>query len=64
MAIQSSSVANVTINSSDAHPKQRSQFISSIDSALSAPVVPEIFDATYMTSSSVKLRGTVSDTSS
>ena len=63
MAIQSASMATTTLNSSDAHPKQRSQFIRSIASAPNTPDAPESFDATHVTSSSVKSRGTVSSTS-
>ena len=53
-----------TLNFSDAHPKQISQFISSIASAPSAPAVPERLDATHVTSSSKDSRVTVSGTSS
>ena len=63
VAIQLASLATMTLNSYDEHPKQRSQFISPIFSAPSAPAAPERFDATHVTSSSVKSRGTVSGTS-
>ena len=63
MAIQSSSLATITLSSSDAHLKRRSQFLSSIASAPSAPDAPESFDATHVTSSSVKSRDTVLGTS-
>ena len=62
MAIQSASLATITLSSSGAHPKRRSQFLSSIASTPSAPAALEIFYATHMTSSSVKYRGTVSGT--
>ena len=64
LAIQSASLATTTLNSSDAHPKLRSQLRSSIASAPSAPAAPEIFDATHIMSPSVKSRGTVLGTSS
>ena len=54
----------MTLNSYDEHPKQRSQFLSSIASDLSAPAAPESLDATHMTSSSKNSRGTVYSTSS
>ena len=63
MATHSDSLATTTLNSSDAHPKRRRQLRSSIASAPSTPAAPEIFDATHVTSYSVKLRGTVSGTS-
>ena len=63
MDIQSDSLATTTFNSSDAHPKQRSQFLSSIASAPNAHAAPESFDATHVKSSFVKLRGTVSGNS-
>ena len=63
MAIQSSRLATMTLSSSDSQPKRRSQFCISIASALSAPAAPESFDATHITASSVKSRGTVSGTS-
>ena len=63
MAIQSVILATTTFNSSDAHPKRRSQFRSSIASAPSLPAAQESFDATHITSSSVKSRGTMSVTS-
>ena len=63
MAIQSASLAMTTLNSSNTHPKQKSQFCSSITSASSAPAAPESFDVTHVTSSFMKLRGTVSGTS-
>ena len=63
MAIQSASLVTTTLNCSGAHPKQRSQFLSSIASSPSAPAAPEIFDAIHVTSSSVKSRGTVLGTS-
>ena len=47
-------MAMTTLNSSDMHPKQRSQFISSIASDPSAPAASESFNATHVTSSSVK----------
>ena len=56
-------MATITLNSSDAHPKQSSQLCSSIASTPIVPAAPESFYATHMTSSSVKLRGTVSGTS-
>ena len=59
MAIQLSILAATTLNSSDEHPKIRSQFHNSISSAPSALAVLEILDATHVTSSSVKLRSTV-----
>ena len=59
LAIQSARLATMTLGSSYAHPKQRSQFLSYIASAPSAPAAPESFDATHMTSSSVKSRVTV-----
>ena len=52
------------LNSSDSHPKQRSQLLSSIASAPSVPTASEIFDATHVMSSFVESRGTVSGTSS
>ena len=57
---QSSVSATTTLNSSDAHSKRRSQFLSSTASAPSAPAVPESLDATHMTLYSEKSRGTVS----
>ena len=63
LSIQSSNLAATTLSSSDAHPKQRSQFLSSIASAPSTPAAPESFHMTHVTSSSAKLRGTVSGTS-
>ena len=57
-------MAMMTLNSSDAHPKQRIQLRSSIAFAPSAPAALESFDATHMTSSSVKYRGIVSSCSS
>ena len=62
--IQSASLEMTTLNSSDAHPKRRSQFLSSVASAPSAPAAPESFDTTHITSSSVKSRGAVSRISS
>ena len=64
LAIQSASLAMVDLNSSDAQLKLRSQFLSSTDSAPSAPAAPESFYATHITSSSVKLRVTVYGNSS
>ena len=63
MAIQPAILVTTTLISSEKDPEQRSQFISSIGSTPSAPAAPEIFDATHVTSSSVKSRGTVSGTS-
>ena len=63
LAIQSACLATTTLKSSDAHPKRRSQLRSTIASAPNAPAAPESFDETYMTSSSVKSRGTVLCTS-
>ena len=57
-------MATTTLNSSDEHPEKRSQLRSSIASAPSAPAAPESFDVNHVTSYSVKLRGTVSGTSS
>ena len=59
LAIQSTSLEMTTFSSSDAHLKKRSQFISSIASAPSAPAALESLDVTYVMSSSVNLRGTV-----
>ena len=64
VASQSSKLATTTLSSSKTHPKRRSQFRSSIASDPSAPAAPESFDATHVMSSSVKLRVTVSGTSS
>ena len=64
MANYSAILATTTLNSSNAHPKRSSQFLSSIVSAPSAPVAPESFDATHVTSYSMKSRGTVLGTSS
>ena len=61
---QSDRSATMTLNSSDSHPKQKSQFLRSIASAPSTPAAPEILYVTYMTSSSEKSRGTVPGTSS
>ena len=63
MAIQSASLETTTLISSNAHPKRRSQLRSSIASAPSAPAAPESFDATQVTSSSVKSRVNISNTS-
>ena len=52
----------MTLNSSEAHPKQMIQLISSIASAPSAPAALESFDATHVMSSSMKSRGAVSGT--
>ena len=60
LAIQSASLATTTLSFSDAHPNRRSQFLSSITSAPSAPSALEIFDAAHVASSFVKSRGTVS----
>ena len=64
LAIQSANLATTTLNSSGEHPKRRSQLCSSIASAPSTSAAPGSFDATHVTSSSVKSRGTVSGTSS
>ena len=63
LAIQSDSLETMNLNSSDAHPKRRNKFLSSIASAPSAPTAPESFDATHVTSSSVKSTSTTSGTS-
>ena len=63
LSIQAASMSTTTLNYSDAHPKRRSQFSSSIASAPSRCAATESFDATHVTSSSVKSRGTVSGTS-
>ena len=64
LSIQSASLSKTTLNSSDAHPKQRRQLRSSIDSAPSTPAALKSFDVNHVTSSSVKLKGTVYGTSS
>ena len=64
LSIKSYRPATATLNSSDAHPKQRSQFLSSIDSAPSAPEAPESLDTTHVTLSYKKSICTVSSTSS
>ena len=58
-AIQSASLTTTTLNFYDTNQKQRSQFISSIALAPSVPAELESFDDTHVTSSSVKLGGTV-----
>ena len=63
LAIQSDILATTTLRSSDKHPKRGSQFLSSIASTPSASAAPESFDATQVTSSSVKSRGAVYGTS-
>ena len=63
LSTQSARLEMTTISSSDAHPKRRRQLRSSIASATSARAAPESFDATHVTSSSLKLRGTVYGTS-
>ena len=62
LAIQSDRLATTNLKSSDAHQEQRGQLRSSIASSPSAPAATESFDATHVTSSSVKSRGTVSGT--
>ena len=62
LSIQLSRLATMTLNSSDAQPKQMSQFLISIASTPSAHTVPESFDATHIMSSSVKSRGMILDT--
>ena len=64
MVIQSYILATTTLNSSNVHLKQMSQFIISIASDTSSPVAPEILGATHVASSSDKLRVTASGTSS
>ena len=54
----------MTLTSSNVHPKQLIQFLFSIASATSVPAVPESFDTTHVTSSPVKLRGSVLGNSS
>ena len=50
------------MNSSDTHHKQRSQFLSSINSSPSAPAAPESLDATHVMLYSKKSRVIVSGT--
>ena len=56
-------MSTTTLKSYDSHPKQRSQFLSPIDSDLSAPAAPESLYASHMMSSFNKYRVTVSGTS-
>ena len=64
LSTQSARVATTTLSFSDAHLKRRGQFRSSIASVTSVPAVLESFDATNVTLSFMKYRGTVSGTSS
>ena len=59
LAIQFSKLATTTLSSSDAHPKLSIQLFSSNAYAPSAPAARESFDATHLTSSSVKSRGAI-----
>ena len=61
--IQSLRLAMATLNSSNEHPNQRIQFLSSVDLDFSAPAAPESLDGTHMTSSSDKSMRTVYSTS-
>ena len=64
MDIKTDILVTTTPNSSDVHPKQLSQFLSTIVSDPGALAAPESFDIAHVTSSSVKSRVTVLDKSS
>ena len=59
VVIQSERLATTIIKSSSAHSKRMSQLRISIASYFSAPSLPKSFNETHVTSSSVKLRGTI-----